>query len=130
MARTDEGAVRDAIETTLTNPQVTAFIDDASGWIDAQLADKGLTAATLTLVEKYLACHLITLRDPRIKSGKFGDTSETYQRDGEVTEYLKMAIALDPSGTVEDAFGDSKQRVRFRVGEGYDPTLDLGVTGP
>lgn len=129
MARTDEAAVRDAISTGLTSAQVVAFIDDASAWVDANLLDKGYSTAILTAIEKYLACHFVTFRDPRLKSATYGKTSENFQRDANVNDYLQAAIALDPSGAVEDGFlRKGRKRLRFRVGSGYDPTLGLGVT--
>lgn len=121
MARTNEAAVSLAIDTTLTTAQIDAFIADASAWVDAYLTDAGLTSAVLTLIEKYLACHFVTLRDPRLKAGKADDLSEDYQRDANVTEYLKAAAALDPTGEVESQFIAAKGRAKgvFRVGAGY-----------
>lgn len=119
MARTTEEDVRLAIATNLESAQVAAFIDDASLWVTTHLASTGQSDDVLAAIEKYLACHFITLRDPRLKAGKFGDTTETFQRDSEVTEYLKAAIALDASGVLQDLFGAKRQRFRFRVGTGY-----------
>lgn len=119
MARTTEAAVTLAIDTTLTTPQIEAFIDDASAVVDdIAAADTTITTAKLTLIEKYLACHFVTLRDPRIRSGEFGDTSETYQRDTKVTEYLKAAMGLDPTGIIRGQFMDAKP-FKFRAGAGY-----------
>lgn len=130
MARTSEAAVAVVLDTTLESAQIQAFVDDASAWIDAHLLDKGYSEATLTLIEKYLACHFCTLRDPRLSSSRVGDTAEKYQVNPEVNEYLRLAIGMDPSGAIEDAFGgdEARKRVRFRVGSGYDSTLGLGVT--
>jgi len=120
MARTTLTAVQLAIDTSLEDDQVEAFIDDASAFVDDIAAkDATITSAKLTLIEKYLACHLVTLRDPRLKTEKYGDTSETYQRDGEVTEYLKAAMALDPTHTIRDAFNDEGTPFRFLAGTGY-----------
>jgi hypothetical protein len=120
MARTTEAAVRLAIDTDLTSDQVLAFIDDASTFVDdIASADTTISSAKLTLIEKYLAAHFVTLRDPRLKASKIGDTSDTFQRDDEVSEYLKAAIALDPTGTIDDAFDDERNKFRFRVGTGY-----------
>lgn len=119
MPRTNEGDVLLAIDTELASDVLAGYIADASVWVDMHLAGQGISDALLEVIEKYLACHFITLRDPRLKAAKFGDTSETYQRDGEVTEYLKAAMALDPTGIIADLFTPSKPRFRFRVGQGY-----------
>lgn len=120
MARTNEAAVALAIDSDLTSAQIVAFIDDASAFVDAiAAADATVTAARLTLIEKYLACHFVTLRDPRSKTAKLGDTADTLQRDPEVTEYLKAAMALDPTNTIRGAFDDETREFRYRVGAGY-----------
>lgn len=119
--RTDASAVLSAIDTDLTTAQVNAYISDASVWVDDQLTNSNLSDVLLEKIEKYLACHFVTLRDPRLRSGSLGDVSETYQRDTQVTEYLMAAMALDPTGRVADAFGDRKDKFRmsYRVGTGY-----------
>lgn len=120
MARTTEAAVKLTIDTTLSTAQIDAFIADASAIVDdISSADSTIGTAKLTLIEKYLAAHFVTLRDPRLKGQKVGDTTDTLQRDPEVSEYLKAAIALDPTGTIRDAFDDEKVQFRFRVGTGY-----------
>lgn len=119
--RTDSSAVLAAIDTDLTTVQVDAFISDASVWVDENLTTSSLSDTLLEKIEKYLTCHFITLRDPRLRSANVGDVSETYQRDTQVTEYLMAAMALDPTGRVADAFGTRKDRTRvsYRVGTGY-----------
>ena len=129
MARTTVSAVQAIIDTSLTDPQIQAFIDDASLWVDTFLegACTALTTAILTAIEKYLAAHLITARDARLKSGKFDDVAEAYQRDAVVSEYLRAAISLDPCGIVTEKFLEQEKRrpAKFRVGEGFDDDLDL-----
>ncbi len=125
MARTSETAVRAAIETSLTSKQINAFIDDANAWVDQFLASAGLSTTILEKIEKFLACHFVTLRDPRLRSTKLKDVSETYQRDTVTTEYLKAAAALDPTGTVEDRLISGRHKLTFRVGAGFDSELDL-----
>lgn len=119
--RTDASAVVTAIETDLTTTQVEAFISDASAWVDANLLGDSLSDTLLEKIEKYLTCHFITLRDPRMTQAAAGDVRENYQRDNSITEYLKAAMALDPTGKIADAFGDraKKFRMTYRVGTGY-----------
>lgn len=120
MARTDLDSVKDAIETDLTDTQVNAFISDANTWVTDFLGDEGLSTARLTLIEKYLACHYVTLRDPRLRSGEVERVRETYQRDTQVTEYLRQAIAEDPTGIVRAKILNQEEaaNVSFRHG-GY-----------
>ena len=62
---TDYTDVTVLISTDLTQAQVEAFILSASLIVDNQLSSRGLGTTTLKEIEKYLAAHLITLRDPR-----------------------------------------------------------------
>lgn len=120
MARTTEAAVALAIDTSLTSPQVAAFINDASAVVDDIASkDSTISAAKLTLIEKYLACHFITMRDPRLKTTKVGNTNDRFQRDDEVSEYLKAAMALDPTNTIRDAFDDTGVAFRAKIGAGF-----------
>jgi len=126
--RTNGAAVKAILDTDLTASEVEdAFIPDASGWIDDNLTGKGIGSGTLTTIEKYLAAHFVTARDPRTTEEKLGDARERLQRDTKVSEYLKIAAGLDPTGTVEDQFmpGSGRPKVKFRVGAGYDSDLDL-----
>lgn len=126
MARVSESEVKLVIDTSLTTPQIEALIGDANLWVNEHLGGyTSLSAALLKAIEKYLAAHLITLRDPRLTRAQLDDVAETYQRDREVSEYLKTAASLDPTGTVKDELLGGSQKATFRVSEGYDDTLDL-----
>ena len=127
--RTSEAAVGLIIETSLTSAQVVQFIADASLWVDTNLADAGLTSSLLEAIERYLAASFISARDPRLKSTKRLNIADTYVRDDKLDPYMKIAIQLDPTGTVEEQFGDEPTRFGFRVGAGYDADLDLPVAG-
>jgi len=122
VARTDETSVSTVLDTSLTTDQIEAFIDDASLWVDRHLVGEGLTSDELTTIEKYLTCHFITLRDPRLKSAQLDDVAEVYQRDLYVTEYLKAAAALDSTGKVREHFMAPKntRRLTFKAGTGFD----------
>lgn len=121
MARTDSSAVTVILETDLTTPQIDAFIATANAWVDHYLADKGLGATLLAEIEKYLAACFASARDPRLKSAKVGDVSETYLRDD--NPYCSIAARLDPTGTVETELMGERS-VTFRVGAGFDDDLN------
>lgn len=128
MARTNATAVRLILDTDLTSPQLEEFITDASLWVDNNITSGSLSAAILEAIEKYLAAHFACLRDPRLTQARLGDVAETYQRGKEASEYLKVAAALDTTGAVADKLMEGRPRLMFRVGEGYDATLDLPET--
>lgn len=125
MPRTTEAEVHLTIVTDLDEPAIEAFIADSNAWVTANLADAGLSEAQLTAVEKYLACHFVTLREPQLKSFTQDGIGESYQRHATVNEYLRMAMALDPTGKVEEAFaggggsGGARDRVQWAVGDGF-----------
>ena len=84
--RTTETAVREIIKTALTAPQVKAFIADANLWVTEELGSEGLTDGRLEIIERYLACALIRVRDLGLKSASVDDVKEDYQVDKDVTD--------------------------------------------
>lgn len=119
--RSSVSAVEEIIDTDLESWQIQAMLEDASLWVDEELVGEGLTASRLERIEKYLTAHLVTLRDPRLTRAKADDAEDTYQRDGNVSEYLKAAIALDPTGKLQGAFQprEGAFRLRFAAADGY-----------
>ncbi len=119
--RTTEVDVKAIISTSLTTIQINTFIADAALWIDEELLDEGYSTPRLELIERYLACALIRLRDLGLKTAKFDDMAERYQVDDEMTEYLTRAAAFDSSGTIRRYFlapADLRQ-AQYRVGARY-----------
>lgn len=119
--RVEVGDVLDIIVTDIPVPMVEALIDVASLWVDENLAASctRASAAMLAQIEKFLAAHLISTQDPELVSSSMENVSETYQRDGQVNDFLKTAIALDPCGIVRTSWLKDKQRFKFRVGTRY-----------
>jgi hypothetical protein len=119
--RTNESAIRDVISTSLDSEQINAFAADASLWVTEELGGAGLSNDRLELIERYLACALIRLRDLGLQSATFDDVAEQYQVDPVVTDYLLRAAAFDPTGRVRDAFVETRERgpMRVRVGTGF-----------
>lgn len=114
MARNNRSNVKDIIDTDLTDSQIDAFLSDANTWVTDFLGSEGLSTGRLTIIEKYLTAHYITLRDPRVRRGAIDDVDETYQRDPQVTEYLMQAIAEDPTGIVRSKLLDQENQVALR----------------
>lgn len=115
--RTSEDQVRETISTSLSSTQVLAFIHDANLWVTEELANEGLGANRLELIERYLACALIRLRDMGLKQAKFDDISESYQVDPEMTDYMIRAAAFDTSGKLRKTFlaGKDVRAVAWRT---------------
>jgi len=128
--RTNEAVVKEVLDTSLSTVQINQFIEDASLWIDEELVNKGLSGKRLELIERYLTCVLIRLRDLGLKSAKFDDINEQYQVDPDVTDYLLRCAAFDATGTVRRAFLASKDvRVaRFRIGQSFVDEADEATT--
>lgn len=113
--RTTITAVKEIINTALTAPQVRAFITDASLWVTEELAPAGLTTARLEVIERYLACALIRVRDLGLSSATLEDVTEKYQVDPQVTDYLLRAASMDPTGKLRKHFLPSDEETRFPV---------------
>jgi len=118
--RTTEVAVRQILSTSLTTEQIVRFIRDASLWVDEELVVFNLSPSRLELIERYLACSLVRLRDLGLKSLKLDDISEQYQVDPDVTDYLKRAASFDSTGSVMKSFMPSKSKIASSArGKGF-----------
>lgn len=124
--RTSEAALKLILNTSLSSTQIVQFITDASAWVDANLSgETGVTSTIAEAVERYLAAHLITLRDPLLTERKRDDITDRF---GLRTSYLEFAAKLDPTGKVEEEFGAERPAFGVYVGAGYDDDLtELGV---
>ena len=104
--RVDPEDVKTIIDTNLTDDQITACIYTANRLTNARLLDAPVDIAKDVLfeIEKYLAAHFITLREPQAASEDIGsgDYRVTYQgKTGSglsSSMYGQTAQALDPSG--------------------------------
>jgi hypothetical protein len=114
-ARVGAADVTAIIDTTLTEPQVDAFIEAAHQIVEHNLSGSSLSTKLLVEIERYIAAHLITLRDPRVSSEGADGLSFRYQgTTGEglrASHYGQTAITLDPTGTL--AALDDKDRQGF-----------------
>lgn len=126
MARTTVAAVKNVLSTTLTDGQITAFIDDANVWVTDELGSAGFSTGRLEIIERYLACALCRLRDLGISSASMEGVSESYQVDSAVTDYLLRAASFDTSGKIRGHFleGSSVGAVTFRLGTRYVDETD------
>ena len=121
-ARVSYADVLKLLDTEAEPSHITACILTADTWIDAQLVPNcaAASAGLLREISKWLAAHLVTSRDPRLKSSTLGDVSETYQVDPDNSDYIRTASALDPCGIVRATFmAGSQPTFQARVGQGY-----------
>jgi len=136
MPRTTEAAVREVIGTSLTTAQINAFINDSNIFVTEEVVPSGasqsisLTTARLEIIERYLACALIRLRDLGLKDASWSKVTENYQVDPEVTDYLLRASAMDPTGRIRAKFmpPDPPQvftyPAKLRIGETFHEDAD------
>ena len=87
-------------DTTLV-PDAQPFIDDATALVEA-IITTGLTEAQYDLVIKYMAAHLIAMKDPLVAMEQVRSISQSVQyrlADGlGITRYGTMAMAFDITG--------------------------------
>lgn len=105
--RTTEAAVGEIIEVD-SSILLDPFIETAASLVDdiaAHASSPG--AARLELIERYLAAHFYTLRDPRAVMQKADVVSQTLQSKVDLglntSHYGQMAITLDPTGVLRSA---------------------------
>lgn len=107
MTRVTVSEVKEIINTSLTDPQITAFIASATLVVDrysleCELADD----ATLKEIERQLTAHMMAAGDnaTRLSSRKFGDSSQSYFTqsglDLDSTQYGQNVKMLDPCGAM------------------------------
>lgn len=103
MARTNATAVKILIETELSDASVDAFIADAAALLTSSGADAATchTSASLTVLEKYVAAHLVALRERQQTSTKEQDAEDRYGgqfgMDWDFTQYGQQALKYDCS---------------------------------
>lgn len=114
--RTNPKAVCKIVETDLAPDVVKEFIEDANVVVTGHLTGKGLSADQLRRIEKYIAAHLLILRDRRVATASVGQTRVRYQGRQQMhlnsTDYGQQAMLLDTSGCLR-ALGDLADVVKF-----------------
>jgi hypothetical protein len=99
--RTTAELVGGLIELDLTI-DVTPFIFTASELVTEHCEGQGYTVERLELIERYLAAHFYTLRDPRVVSERAGPVQATYQSKVDLnlatSHYGQTAMMLDTVG--------------------------------
>lgn len=102
--RTTTVKVRAVLGTEMLEDQLERFIEDASLWVTEELTSSQLSTNRLEVIERYLACAFVRIKEMGLKSVSIGDASESYQTNSEISDYLQRAAGLDPTGKIRKAF--------------------------
>lgn len=91
--RTSPALVKEIIFTTLSEEEVKPFLDAANHLVSARLTGQ-YSDTILMQIEKHLAAHFITGRDPAVKSETIGEAAITYF----TTSVVGEGLASSPHG--------------------------------
>lgn len=101
MPRTTSSLVGGIIEVD-ANIDLDPFIVTANALLNKIADDTGHDATHLELIERYLAAHFYTLRDPRYTQERAGPVGASYQSKVDLnlatSHYGQTAMVLDTSG--------------------------------
>lgn len=99
-ARVTTEDVKVIIDTSIAD--LTVFITAANLFVNGHLSAAGLPEEVLVEIEKYVAAHILSVKDPRTKAEGVDVLSESYQGQWgfglKGTSYGQIAILLDTSG--------------------------------
>lgn len=108
---TTAAQVKIIIETSLSDTDVDAFIADAEALMESSGVNDATchTADSLDRVAKYLAAHLIGMRERQLTSEKEGDAEDKYGgmfgKTLEFTQYGQQVALFDCSGILKNLGG-------------------------
>ena len=118
--RTTEAEVKQIIDTALVEDELSPFLTAANLIVTSALGAAGFVDAHLAEIERWLAAHLVAIRDPRLMSQKIGDADATYAgftqfgKGLEFTAYGQQVLLLDTSGKLA-AIQNAKRRIEVKV---------------
>ena len=99
--RTTEAEVKAILDTALTEDELSPFLTAANLIVTSVVANEGYTPEHLAEIERWLAAHLVAIRDPRLMSQKIGDADAVYAgftqfgKGLEFTSYGQQVLLLD-----------------------------------
>ena len=118
MARVTVDEVKEIIETTRTNDQITPVITAANLVVTAKVGSSTLVSTDLAKeLERWLTAHFLSATVERQEmSAKVGDLSVTYARLSKVdllstTTYGQQVLIMDPTGAFA-ASGNKQAKLR------------------
>jgi len=120
VSRTTSIAVSEIIEVD-TSISLTPFINTASAMVTKHCAELyAYTDEELELIERYLAAHFYTLRDPRPTQETAGKVNQWLQSKVDLglatSHYGQMAMVLDYNGGLSKLNTETKKGGKRTVG--------------
>jgi len=105
VARISAQEVKDIMDISLDNEDITPFINTANIIVNDVLIGQGYGSNTLVEIEKWLSAHFVSIRSPQVKQEKIGDASVVYQsgvvaKGLESTLYGQQVKLLDYKGVL------------------------------
>lgn len=104
--RATEAEVKEVIDTTLTDEAITPFLTVSNLLVTDILTDEGYPDALMKEIERWLAAHLVAIRDPRVSEEKIGDVAAKYQGKSGLglnhTSYGQQVMVLDHHGKLAE----------------------------
>lgn len=97
MTRTTLADVKEVVDTDLSDSALNKFIDDAHVAVNDKIAPYTDDSDALEAVERYLAAHMATTKEPRVVSASHESVSFEYDEE-EGQRYWHQAILMDPTG--------------------------------
>ena len=121
MPRTDVLAIRQILETEVSDDDLVAYVTSASVFVDNLFSAAGLDDSLLTELEKWICAHFVaSTRTQQLQEAKAGPVEFRAQgKTGmgfESTHYGQTAISLDPTGLLKDASLGTRPIVFHAVG--------------
>ena len=117
--RTNITDVRLIITTSITDPQVTAFITSANLFVTNHLGGSVLDAATLQDIERWYTAHMIAMTYERVARKEEAGSAKveyvgTFAQGLKQTMYGQTAIELDSTGTL-DKLADGNKSISIQA---------------
>ena len=108
MVRTTVQKVRNVFDTSLSDNELTSWIDIATEFVDdIEADDPDIKDSRLKKIERLVTAHLASSQDQRASSQSGASRSIEFQGrtgyDFRGTKHGQAAIALDPTGTLLSA---------------------------
>lgn len=113
--RTNVSEVKEILPTSMDDSRIEAFIKGASAFLDATLADKGLSDTLMKEIERWMSAHMITTTSERqLEKASAGPTSTTFAgqfgKGLYSSTYGQTVVNLDSTGTLKSIADDKGEQ--------------------
>lgn len=119
MRKVSEDQVKEILSTELTPDQIGPFATAAHRIVEDSLSSEGYSEETLIEIQRWLAAHLVAIRDPQIADEEYGDASRKFLvgKTGlglDATVYGQQVKLLDRNGRLS-TLSERKRRAFLRA---------------